>query len=71
MERLASEGYPVFLTGDFNTPSHEDYTEATVGTREGIDRPIPRRSIGLLDVRLVPSTVPHPSPWYVIPRCRP
>lgn len=41
MERLASEGYPVFLTGDFNTPSHEDYTEATVGTREGIDRPIP------------------------------
>jgi endonuclease/exonuclease/phosphatase family metal-dependent hydrolase len=41
MERLASEGYPVFLTGDFNTPSHEDYTEATVGMREGIDRAIP------------------------------
>lgn len=40
MERLASEGVPVILTGDFNTPSHEDYTEATVGTREGIDVPI-------------------------------
>ncbi|HSL75672.1 MAG TPA: endonuclease/exonuclease/phosphatase family protein, partial [Candidatus Limnocylindrales bacterium] len=40
MERLASEGVPVFLTGDFNTPSHEDYTQATVGTREGIDVPI-------------------------------
>lgn len=40
MERLGSEGYPVFLTGDFNTPSHEDYTDATVGTREGIEEPI-------------------------------
>ena len=41
MERLATEGVPVFLTGDFNTPSHEDYTEPTVGTREGFDEPIP------------------------------
>ena len=40
MERLASEGVPVFLTGDFNTPSHQDFIAATVGTREGIDEPI-------------------------------
>jgi Endonuclease/Exonuclease/phosphatase family len=40
MERLASEGVPVILTGDFNTPSHEDYTEGTVGSRQGIDEPI-------------------------------
>jgi len=40
MQRLAADGVPVFLTGDFNTPSHEDYTEPTVGTREGIDEPI-------------------------------
>ncbi len=40
MERLASENVPVVLTGDFNTPSHEDYAEATVGTREGIEEPI-------------------------------
>jgi endonuclease/exonuclease/phosphatase family metal-dependent hydrolase len=40
MERLASEEVPLFLTGDFNTPSHEDYTAPTVGTRKGIDRPI-------------------------------
>ena len=41
MERLAAGGVPVFLTGDFNTPSHLDYTEPTVGTREGFDEPIP------------------------------
>jgi len=40
MQRLAADGVPVFLTGDFNTPSHEDYTEPTVGTRKGIDEPI-------------------------------
>ena len=26
--RLAADGTPVFLTGDFNTPSHHDWTEA-------------------------------------------
>ncbi len=41
MQALAEDGYPVFLTGDFNQPSSLDYTEATVGTREGITEPIP------------------------------
>ena len=31
----------MFLTGDFNQPSSLDYTEETVGTREGIDEVVP------------------------------
>ena len=33
---LIGQGYPVFLTGDLNSPSSLDYTKATVGTRPGI-----------------------------------
>ena len=54
MQALADEGYPIFLTGDFNQPSSLDYTEATVGTREGIDQPIPWTvSEALFDVGMV------------------
>lgn len=31
---LAVQGMPVFLTGDFNAPSHRDWTAAAVGTRQ-------------------------------------
>lgn len=31
---LAATGIPVFLLGDFNAPSHLDYTAAAVGTRD-------------------------------------
>jgi hypothetical protein len=31
----------VFLTGDFNQPSSLDYTQETVGTRDGIDDAVP------------------------------
>jgi endonuclease/exonuclease/phosphatase family metal-dependent hydrolase len=31
---LADRGIPVFLMGDFNAPSHLDYTAAVVGTRD-------------------------------------
>jgi len=41
MKRLIDDGYPVLLTGDFNEPSSLDYGEETVGTRKGIDEPIP------------------------------
>ncbi len=41
MQALLDEGYPVFLTGDLNQPSSLDYTEATVGMREGVTEPIP------------------------------
>ena len=41
MSGLIDQGYPVFLTGDFNEPSSLDYTKETVGTRKGIDEPVP------------------------------
>jgi hypothetical protein len=31
LSALAKEGVPVFLTGDFNSPSHLDWTKPTVG----------------------------------------
>ncbi len=39
--RLLDDGYPIFLTGDFNQPSSLDYAADTVGTREGINEPVP------------------------------
>ena len=41
MNGLLDQGYPVFLTGDLNEPSSLDYTKETVGTRKGIDEPVP------------------------------
>jgi lysophospholipase L1-like esterase/endonuclease/exonuclease/phosphatase family metal-dependent hydrolase len=43
---LIERGIPVFLTGDFNAPSHQDWTEAAVGTRPflhyAVDWPVSR-----------------------------
>ncbi|MBL8061439.1 MAG: endonuclease/exonuclease/phosphatase family protein [Anaerolineales bacterium] len=36
LPRLASNGMPVFLAGDFNAPSHLDWTEDMVGVRKQI-----------------------------------
>jgi hypothetical protein len=41
MGDLIQRGYPVFFTGDHNEPSSLDYTEATVGSRPGIEEPVP------------------------------
>lgn len=41
MGPLIAQGFPVFLTGDFNEPSSLDYGQDTVGTRPGIDEPVP------------------------------
>jgi endonuclease/exonuclease/phosphatase family metal-dependent hydrolase len=41
MEELTDQGYPVFLTGDFNQPSSLDYTREAVGTHRGIEEPVP------------------------------
>ena len=41
MTKLTEQGYPVFLTGDFNEPSSLDYTKKTIGSREGIHQPVP------------------------------
>ena len=40
MSELLDDGYPVFLTGDFNQPSSLDYTAEAVGTRKGIEEPV-------------------------------
>ena len=34
-------GIPTLLTGDFNSPSHLDWTPATVGVRAGLRYPVP------------------------------
>jgi endonuclease/exonuclease/phosphatase family metal-dependent hydrolase len=41
MTELTEQGYPIFLTGDFNQPSSLDYTKETIGSREGIHQPVP------------------------------
>lgn len=38
---LVERNIPLFLTGDFNAPSHEDWIEATVGTRKFLRYPVP------------------------------
>jgi hypothetical protein len=41
MRKLTEQGYPVFLTGDFNEPSSLDYARKTIGSRKWIDQPVP------------------------------
>lgn len=36
LSRLAAQGMPVFLAGDFNAPSHLDWTEEMIGVRAQI-----------------------------------
>ena len=47
---LHESGVPVFLTGDFNAPSHTDWTETVVGTRPfaayALDWPVSRAVAG-------------------------
>ena len=64
---LLGEGYPVFLTGDLNQPSSLDYTEETIGMREGVTRWIPWTvSEALIDVGLRDSFRDiHPDPLEV------
>jgi endonuclease/exonuclease/phosphatase family metal-dependent hydrolase len=37
---VAAQGTPTFLAGDFNSPSHLDWTEATVGSRPHVIYPL-------------------------------
>lgn len=37
---LAADGIPVFLTGDFNSPSHLDWTPAVAAVREDVRYPV-------------------------------
>jgi len=40
LPRLADRGIPVFLTGDFNSPSHLDWTRAVADVRDDVRYPI-------------------------------
>ena len=40
MSELLEDGYPIFLTGDFNQPSSLDYVEETAGSRQEIPEPV-------------------------------
>jgi endonuclease/exonuclease/phosphatase family metal-dependent hydrolase len=40
LERLIAQGYPVFVTGDMNSPSHLDWTPAVAGVRSDVHYPI-------------------------------
>ncbi len=40
LEPLAAQGVPVFLAGDFNAPSHLDWTREAVGARDQIRFPL-------------------------------
>ncbi len=40
LEKLIADGVPVFLTGDFNTPSHLDWTAAVMTTRAEVKYPV-------------------------------
>ena len=50
LRALHESGIPVFLTGDFNAPSHADWTEAVAGTRPFVtyafDWPVSRAVVG-------------------------
>ena len=48
--KLGNSGTPVFLTGDFNTPSHRDWTATMQATRPEVIRyPVPWPSTALLE----------------------
>ena len=40
LPRLAAQGIPVFLTGDFNSPSHLDWTAAVADARADVPYPL-------------------------------
>jgi hypothetical protein len=40
LSTLMEQGLPVFLVGDFNEPSHLDWTKAAVGLREHVEFPV-------------------------------
>lgn len=67
-ESLAQQGIPVILLGDFNAPSHRDWTDEAVGLREHLTASVPwptslaTEGVGLVDVyrRHFPDVRAHP-----------
>jgi endonuclease/exonuclease/phosphatase family metal-dependent hydrolase len=68
LPQLINDGIPVFLTGDFNTPAHTDWSEATVGERRfmhyALDWPVTRivAAAGFRDAwrEMFPDAASHP-----------
>ena len=67
-ETLIAAGLPVVLLGDFNAPSHRDWTDATVGMRPHVTQPfdwptsVATEQVGLVDAyrSVYPDPVTHP-----------
>lgn len=67
-QTLIADGVPVVLLGDFNTPSHLDWTPGTVGLREHVRAPfswpttVAAEEVGLVDVyrQQYPDPALHP-----------
>ena len=64
VQGLAAQGVPVFLVGDFNAPSHLDWTEAAVGVRDHVRIPVAWPvSVAVQEAGLVDSyREAHPDP---------
>lgn len=64
LEPLAAQGVPIFLIGDFNAPSHLDWTEAAVGARDHVRFPVAWPvSVAVQEAGLVDSyREAHPDP---------
>jgi endonuclease/exonuclease/phosphatase family metal-dependent hydrolase len=66
--KLGTDGTPVFLTGDFNTPSHRDWTPAMRGLRpDAIRYPVAWPSTALLEAAGLRDSFreAHPDPTQV------
>ena len=77
LAELSKQGIPVFLTGDFNSPSHLDWTQPTVGILQNHKFPVVWPSTKFIEDRgLIDSfreIHPHPekNPIYSWPSGRP
>lgn len=74
--RLQEQGIPVVLTGDFNSPSHRDWTIDTAGMREHVSAvpwPVTRaiEDSGLVDAYRVVFPDPETDPGLTWPASRP
>jgi hypothetical protein len=77
LRAVAATGVPVFLQGDMNAPSHQDWTPATVGTFPQIKYPMPwpvstaLAASGFTDSYRVVHPDPVASPGITWPAARP
>ena len=74
--RLQEQGVPVVLTGDFNSPSHQDWTVETAGMREHVSAvswPVTRavEDFGLVDTYRTVFPNPDTHPGLTWPASRP